>query len=416
MKIVLVSYFCYPESRGGGEVYSYDLAKSFKKGSNEVKTFCGKRVSDNAFDSQERGLWEGMEVTKIVLRKSNHPFSRYSDFSNTRIAKIFGQYLRKEKPDIVHFQALRKLGASLVLEAKKLNIPTVITLHDGWWLCPLGSFLRMDNKAKCEKDSFWKCVNCLTRSEQKRFFLISFMKNIPYILFRRWYCKKTLKKVDWIIAPSYFLAKKYTDAGIPEEKIIVSHNGINTEALQGREKRTDPAKIKLGFLAGTAEFKGYNLLINALKILDKNNFSLHIWGVCEQRIVDKTFKEIQGKDIIFHSVYNRQQISEVFSQIDILLFPSLLQENCPLSILESFAAKVPVIATRIGGIPELVKNGVNGLLFEHNDATDLAKKIKMVLENPSLIEKMAESINKVKDIKEQSQEIEEIYKKLTKMK
>ena len=97
----------------------------------------------------------------------------------------------------------------------------------------------------------------------------------------------------------------------------------------------------------------------------------------------------------------------------LLVVPSIWQENAPLVIQEAFLAKTPVIASRIGGIPELVQDHRNGLLFEPGNPLDLYNKIRMIIDTPDYINKLKENIPAVKSIEEDSLELEKIYRSLT---
>ena len=110
--------------------------------------------------------------------------------------------------------------------------------------------------------------------------------------------------------------------------------------------------------------------------------------------------------------FNYLEIAKIFSEIDILVVPSIWYENSPLVIQESFISKTPVIASRIGGITESIIDGENGLLFNPGDANDLQEKIQYLIDNPEIIEKFKENIPKVKSIEDNASEIEDIYNKL----
>lgn len=110
--------------------------------------------------------------------------------------------------------------------------------------------------------------------------------------------------------------------------------------------------------------------------------------------------------------FDNQEIASVFQNIDMLIVPSLWQENSPLVIQEAFLAETPVIASRLGGIPEIVQNGINGLLFNPGDVDELREKMQQIINNPSLIEKFRENMPKIRCIEDNAKEIEEIYNKL----
>ena len=95
-----------------------------------------------------------------------------------------------------------------------------------------------------------------------------------------------------------------------------------------------------------------------------------------------------------------------------LVVPSIWHENSPLTIHEAFMACVPVITSNIGGMAELVQDGVNGLLFQVGDSKDLAKRIQMVIDATGLIERLRKNIKPVIPIENPALEIREIYRSL----
>ena len=110
--------------------------------------------------------------------------------------------------------------------------------------------------------------------------------------------------------------------------------------------------------------------------------------------------------------FDHQKIASVFHEIDVLVVPSLLEENSPFVIQEAFASGTPVIGSRIGGIPELVTDGVSGLLFTPGDSQGLREKLEYLTDNPEIIQKFKENMPKAKNIQAHAREIEEIYARL----
>ncbi|MCX5867824.1 MAG: glycosyltransferase [Proteobacteria bacterium] len=116
--------------------------------------------------------------------------------------------------------------------------------------------------------------------------------------------------------------------------------------------------------------------------------------------------------IKFMGGFPPERVGEIFSEIDVLITPSIWMENSPLVIHEASLAQVPVIASRIGGIPELIEDGKNGLLFEPNNALDLQKKIELLLNRPETLSRLRAYPAQIKTIEQNAQELEEIYARL----
>jgi glycosyltransferase involved in cell wall biosynthesis len=109
-------------------------------------------------------------------------------------------------------------------------------------------------------------------------------------------------------------------------------------------------------------------------------------------------------------VYHRQEVSQVLRELDVIVVPSLWYENSPNAILEAFAHRTPVVASNLGGMAELVRDGENGLVFTPGDADDLARQLRRLLDDLSLLHALRSGIGPVKSVAQEMNELEEIYR------
>ena len=116
-----------------------------------------------------------------------------------------------------------------------------------------------------------------------------------------------------------------------------------------------------------------------------------------------------GLPVLFHGACDRDRIAEAYASFDVLVVPSLWPENSPLVIHEAFMHGAPVIAARIGGIPGLVSDDVNGLLYEPYRPEDLAAVLQRVVDDPSVVPRLASAAPRVKRIEEDAREWEHRY-------
>lgn len=117
----------------------------------------------------------------------------------------------------------------------------------------------------------------------------------------------------------------------------------------------------------------------------------------------------RNKQIRFMGGYRHGNIVDILAEIDVLVVPSIWYENSPLTIHEAFLAKTPVITSGIGGMAELVQDGVNGLLFRTGSVRDLRSKMETIIRQPDLIGRLSKDIGSVKTVEENAVEIEKIY-------
>lgn len=440
MKILQVVHSFPPQNMAGTEIYTYNLSKELSK-NNEVFVFY--RINDVKKREYELNYdkFNGLNIITV-----NNTF-RFCDsfekfYRNDVISEQFVKVLDKVKPHIVHIQHFIFLSTTIIDEIKRRGIPIVFTLHDYWLICPQWHFLNKD-LGICDASDASKCVDCLDyqlsikklpKSIYVRFknvipgFATRFLKNIylsmakadlnPQVMLEKVrsrikHIKELSSKVDLFIAPSQFLRRKFIEFGIPEDKAQFVPHGINTEYFKGF-KRKPSDKIRFGFIGTILPAKGVDILIEAFNKFKDERIELKVYGRLFSYRGFEYYPSyirrlIKNRKIRIMGGFDHRNVSIVFSEIDVLVFPSIWNENCPLVILEAFITKTPVIASRIGGIPELIKDKENGLLFELKNPDDLYEKMKTFINNPGLIDRLSNGINLPKSIQENAQEIEELY-------
>ncbi len=443
MKILQVVHNFLPQSYGGTEIYTYNLSKQLCK-RHSVFIFHRTRQEDRK--DYELGQHK---LDKLNIFSINNTCRSYANFEETydnkNIEQEFTRILDRIKPDIVHIQHLLFLSVSIIKLIKQRGIPIVFTLHDYWLICPQGQFLK-NNLTTCNSPNDEDCVRCMIsqlclrnrtldiyyklRNRLPPLMLklltksfIFYAKNtflpeegaINMIRKRKEFMRKIFADVDLFIAPSKFLLDRFLEYGVFPDKIIHIRNGINISQFKDFERRRSD-KLRFGFIGTVHPSKGLHTAIAAFNKIRDSKAELNIYGQilrhsgfeCYPRLLKKFCK---NKNILFKGKFDNSQVAKVFSEIDILLFLSIWQENSPLTIQEAFSSNAPIIASRIGGIPELIRDQVDGLLFEPGNSSDLYEKMKMFLDDANLIDKFKNKISPPKSIEENTQELEKVYKK-----
>jgi glycosyltransferase involved in cell wall biosynthesis len=109
-------------------------------------------------------------------------------------------------------------------------------------------------------------------------------------------------------------------------------------------------------------------------------------------------------------VYERTDVSHVLRGLDVVAVPSVWYENSPNTILEAFAHRTPVLVSDLGGMAELVEDGVNGLRFAPGSAPSLAARLRQLMDDPDLLPRLRQGIKPVKSVAEEMAELQEIYR------
>jgi glycosyltransferase involved in cell wall biosynthesis len=428
MKILQVVHGFPPESRAGTEIYTYILSKELSR-NHEVHVFYPRGPCSGEHDSDLHIVEHEAKIGRNRLYFSAlNLLSLKHTYKNIKVEREFKALLDEINPDIVHFQHLMNLSVSLIELVKQRGIPSVLTLHDFWFVCPSINLLRSDCST-CDgpdADANNCCMCCskaiaeyLTQSLGRdripkvfsRFLELGLMalRKSKDFKQRQEYLKSLLLKVDKLIAPSMFLRNIFVQNGIPDDKIICSSNGYDVSKFEGFKKRGKD-RLVFGYAGAVAKHKGVHVLIEAFNKLEDSNLELRIYGNYDPH--SNYFKNlksmIRSDNIKFMGRYT--DVREPHSNMDVLVVPSIWYETGgPLVIIEALIAKTPVIASNIGCIPEFIQHDKTGLLFQAGNARDLYQKMELIIHHPDLIEKFKTNIGPVKSIEQQAEEMEGIY-------
>lgn len=288
------------------------------------------------------------------------------------------ELIKKERPDIAHIHNIFILLTPSVYDAlSDEDIPIVQTLHNYRLVCANGLFYR-DNKIceECIDGNFTPSIihHCWRNS----FILTSFIKKMLDAHFKKGTFKQ---KIDAYIALSEFSKNKFIEAGLLREKIFIKPNF--TEVYAAERDGFDNYALFAGRLAN---YKGLNTLISAYQRLGAG-YNLKVIGDGPLLNGLKQNSE-RMKNVQLLGRLPTDTVIEYIKKSSFLIFPSECYENMPRVILESFACGVPVLASNIGAIKELIKDRITGLLFKAGDIEDLATKIKELIDNKELLIQM----------------------------
>jgi len=296
--------------------------------------------------------------------------------------------IKSKRPDIVHIHNVFPLiSPSIYYALKKMKIPVVQTVHNYRFLCPNGLFLNNYGKV-CERCKNGNFFNAILRKCYRNSYLQTSGMAVTLYLHRK--LRTFTNKIDVFISPSKFLKKKLIEGGMPEKKIVVK-----------------PHFVKCGEIRPSYEFDNYTVYMGRLS-REKGLFTLfRAW----KGIPGLTLKII-GEGPLRDELENfagQEKISNVeflgfiggpkrfdfLKKAMFMVLPSECYESFPYAIIESFACGTPVIASRIGGLQELVEDKLTGLLFEPRNTKDLLEKTSALMENKKLLLEMRHNARKL---------------------
>lgn len=292
--------------------------------------------------------------------------------------------LAKEKPDLAHVHNTFPLISPAIYEAcADFGVPVVQTLHNYRLLCPAATLLR--EGAVCEaclgRSVAWPAVaHACYRGSYAATGTVAAMLAVHRAM-GTWQ-----RKVDLYIALSEFSRRKFIAGGLPSERIAVKPNFVEPDP--GPKRGLGEYALFVGRLV---EYKGLRVLLDAWANL-RTSIPLHIAG--DGPLLEEITARIEEKKLDDVTLVGRTSRSEIISLMQgarFLVFPSLWFEGFPVTIAEAFACGVPVIASRLGSLCEIVVDGRNGLHVTAGDADDLAAKVERAWNKPEATYRMGRS-------------------------
>ncbi|MCK4615122.1 MAG: glycosyltransferase, partial [Thermoplasmata archaeon] len=222
------------------------------------------------------------------------------------------------------------------------------------------------------------------------------------------------------LSPSMFLKEYFENNGIPREKVRYSRYGFRTDRITRKNRiYTRNSKVTFGFMGRVIPVKGIHILVKAFgKLSAKNRKNTNNMRNCRLQIfgdagpLRKYLNGYASENVIFRGGYKNWEIDSVLGEIDVLVVPSIWYENSPLVIQEAFLAGIPVITSNIGGMAELVKDGVNGLTFEVGDVDDLGNKMERILADPTILNDLKPDRHSVRTIEDDATGVMDAYREV----
>jgi glycosyltransferase involved in cell wall biosynthesis len=440
MKICIATHHFPPKYLAGAELYAYRLARNLLSMGHEVEVVTIESITQGELTPKDHtDVYDSIPVHRLFSNFSLAERTFPLFYRNPYLGKWFKEYFSKYRPDILHVNSGYLLGGTVLEEAHSMGIPTALTLHEYWFQCPLHTLLRTNGEV-CDKPvPPARCKWCLM-SKKRRYRILdnklhgqignAYVKmssspllkswtsrdmDIDEIIDRRAYLSEVFQKVDLVISPSKFLIDKMEEYGFHHPRLIQLPYGLENIPTEIVKPYRKPNTLRVGYLGRISPEKGVDLLFEALKKIPGNNISLNVYGhINVEESYHQLLVKMAKKDqrIHFYGRYNPAELTDILSTLDVTVAPSRWYENRPGTILEAFAHRTPVIASNLGGMIELIDHEVNGLLFNLNDADDLARQLVRLLNEPDLLAALEKGILPVPGMMDEIQQIEQYYRAL----
>jgi glycosyltransferase involved in cell wall biosynthesis len=406
-RIVMTS-FGYNDS-GGGTIVPRQISKELAARGWDVTVFhAAVGTVEPPEPYQVREWWEdGVRLVGVFNRPHGlldlgNPDREVDD---PPITRAFADMLDRVRPDVVHFHNLHNLGAALIDEAAVRGIRSLFTTHNYWLACPRG-YLFTDRLALCHGpgDRGGDCAACVGSMDAD-----AYRRRLSEIRGRFG------RGVDVCLAVSEAMRATLAGAGYPADMIDVVPQAMpEDEAIWdalGRDRRPGRLgpELTVGFFGSALPQKGPSLLVDAAQRTEAR-IRVRIHGeVPEAFAADLRARDARGV-VEICGAFGHDDLPALLAGVDVAVIPSLWWDCAPLMVSECLAGRVPVLAARMGGIPDFVADERDGLLFDGRDPADLARRLDRLAQEPGLLERLQAGVSAPRSFAGHVDELEAYYR------
>ncbi|SNX68211.1 glycosyltransferase involved in cell wall bisynthesis [Cereibacter ovatus] len=367
---------------GGTEIVAHDLHRAIERRGLQ-STFLAAATSLQRPEAQAGSL--GRQGADMVLQTGGYDRFLMNRHDGLRWLDSLGRLMGELRPDVVHLHGLDRIGAEVIPALRRIapNIRILLTLHDYQVICPNeGLLLTRPEVGRCRGAGPDACRACFPELGASRHAL------------RKTYLTTVLRGVDLFLAPSRFLRDRFLDWGLPAERVILMPNAVAPLTLM--QDRPRSRRDRFAFFGTITPHKGVLTLLDAAAQVQQQGTALRLTLNGGMRHADPAFRAefetrlAAARPLAQHlGPYDRTALASRMADVDWVVVPSLWWENAPLVILEAQAAGRPVIASGLGGMAELVRDGETGLLVPPGDAAALAEVLRTAARDPGLWPRLA---------------------------
>lgn len=432
-----------PRHRAGSEIYAFELASELSR-RHDVFVLAAEYDPATPHGTLRWTAFEGLPVIELI---NNWEFRDVAEsYSSPRLNRQLAHVLDATRPDVLHVHNLLNLSFDLPRLARERGIASVATLHDYTLVCPSGGQrVHVAESHVCREIDAARCSRCfagspfharmaagaVTRRPGGRALAhaaSALRRRVPTLaeaiagrlpgvavaeadMRRRLaYARHVFEQIDLWVAPSAAVASEFERLGLDGSRLTVSDYGFRTTP------RVDGARsgpVTFGFVGTLVWHKGAHVLLDALRGL-RGPFEAVVWGDPDvfPAYAASLRRQADGLPVRFAGPFERSSVPGVYAGIDVLVVPSLWPENSPLVVHEAQMHGTAVVAAKMGGIPELIADGLNGFLYDAYSTDDLRATLQRFVDDPRLALRLGDAAPAVKTVAEDAREWEARYERV----
>ncbi|MBM3258580.1 MAG: glycosyltransferase [Candidatus Sericytochromatia bacterium] len=397
------------EDSGGGTMLPRAIAKALASRGHEVRVFhagVGRLPDDSSpyrmLHREDAGVrLHGLYHRRVAFHAVDNPLL---DLDDPPVREAFEDLLDTWRPDAAHVHNLHGLGASLLTSLSERGIPTWFTPHNHWVACP--SLYLLDARLdRCDGPGNGSaCGSCNKHPELAAAFVT-----------RRAGLRETLIRTrTTLLAPSTSVRDVLIQQGIPSGQIRLLFQGhepfdkLWNQVGAHRLPATPTGPVRFGTLGTVSALKGIRLIAAATHHMEGAG-TIDVFGDVTPELKATIEADAAPGRLRIHGAYKPGDLPDILARIDVMLMTSISDDCAPLAIWESHAARVPVLGARIGGIPDFIRDGTDGLLFPARDPKALAHAMNRVMATPELVATWQAAIRPPRGFGDYLDRLEDLY-------
>lgn len=431
--VLHVPFTYFPDPSGGTEVYVVQLVSALQGLGMECAVAAPGRAAEDY-------LHMGSRVLRFPHAKRGGRAAAYGA-PDAVAAQAFSELLQRVRPAIVHLHArTAAVSNSLVEAAHAAGSKVVFTYHTPTASCARGTMMWMGRTPCDGRLDRVRCTTCVLAGRGVPLPLGAVLAFVPQtvgavaarlpgrvmtplatpalIEAQHSNFRTFIRRVDHLVAVCDWVRNALLEAGAPATKVTVCRQGIRAVPVQPAvptEGRAGPG-LNLAFFGRVDATKGVGLLLRALASVPDAQVSLTIFGVMQEGSAGEggRLAEAVTRDprVCIRPAVAPEAVISAMSSFDAVVVPSQWMETGPLVVLEAFAAGRPVIGSRLGGIAELVTDGVDGVLVEPADVSAWARTLSELAGDPNRISTLQANVRPPRTMAECAREMADVYERV----
>jgi glycosyltransferase involved in cell wall biosynthesis len=406
MRRLMMTAFGFNDS-GGGTTVPRLAAKELARRGWDVSVFhaavnpiAGGRPYELAEWSEDGVRLIGVHNRPHGLFDLGHP---HRELDDPPISAAFAGALDRLRPDVVHFHNLHNLGASLLDHAGARGLPAYFSTHNYWLICPRAYLLDASGAICPGPGDGSRCASCTGSRD-----VGAHQRRLAEIRAR------ARRNLTAVLTVSHAVRHALLGAGYPAAMLDVVRQAMPHESAiwseVGAQRRPGRAgaPLTVAFLGSAYPHKGPQLLVAAAQ-QTQAEVNVKILGEVQERFA-RGLRELDRRGVVqISGAFDPSQIGALLADVDAVVLPSMWWDCAPLAAAESLAARTPLVVPRLGGLPEAIRDGIDGLTFDALDAGSLTVALDRLAQEPGLLERLQRGIGPPRAFSAYIDELEAYY-------